>query len=304
MEIAFHLGAHVTDEERLIRCLLRNRGLLAGEGIAVPGTTRYRKLLRQSAAELGEGAPDPAVGEALLDAILSDEDFAGDPGRIVFSFESFLAFHPWAVQGTRLYPEAGVRARRLRALFPQADVSFHIAIRDPATFLPALVAEIAATGDGQPLQPHDPAALRWSDTLLDISRENPDCALFVWCDEDTPLLWPEILRSVAGHGPETVLEGVFDWYKSFVSAEGLAMMTRWLQDRPPMTDLQRRKVLSAFLDKFALPEQMEVDAGLEMHTEAEGDAPAREDIADGLSALYAEDLDLIAQIEAITLLEA
>jgi hypothetical protein len=112
------------------------------------------------------------------------------------------------------------------------------------------------------------------------------------------------LRTVAGHGADTVLEGMFDWYQSFVSAEGLAMMTRWLHDRPPMTDLQRRKVLSAFLDKFALPEKMEVDAGLDAGTEGSADAFGGEDVADGLSALYAEDLDLIAQIDAITLLEA
>lgn len=301
MEIAFHLGAHVTDEERLIRCLLRNRKVLAEEGIAVPGITRYRKLLRQSAAELGENAPDVAVGEALLDAILADEDFKDEPRRIVFSFESFLAFHPWAVQGQRLYPEAGLRANRLRKLFPQADVSFHLAIRDPATFLPALVAEIKADGDAQPLQPHDPAALRWSDTLADLVTQNPDCSLTVWSDEDSPLLWPEILRNVAGHGPDTVLEGVFEWYGSFVWPEGLAMLTRWLKERPPMTDLQRRKVLSAFLDKFALPEKMEVDAG--PGGAVLGDAETGADIADGLSALHLEDMDLIAHMEGVTLLE-
>jgi hypothetical protein len=301
MEIVFHLGAHATDEERLIRCLLRNRKVLAEEGIAVPGTARYRKLLRQSAAELGESAPDPALGEALLDAILADEDFLGEPSRIIFSFESFLAFHPWAVQGRRIYPEAGIRAQRLRKLFPQAEVSFFMAIRDPATFLPALVAEIVADGDAQPLQPHDPAALRWSDTLMDLTTHNPNCPLTVWSDEDTPLLWPEILRKVAGHGPDTELEGVFDWYGSFVSPEGLAMLTRWLKDRPPMTDLQRRKVLSAFLDKFALPEKIEVDAG--PGTTGIADAEAGADIADSLSALYAEDLDLIANMAGVTLME-
>ena len=33
MRIVYHLGAHCTDEERLVRCLLKNRGLLAGQGI-------------------------------------------------------------------------------------------------------------------------------------------------------------------------------------------------------------------------------------------------------------------------------
>ncbi len=39
MEIVYHLGAHCTDEDRLLRCLLKNRGILAQQGIIVPGPT-------------------------------------------------------------------------------------------------------------------------------------------------------------------------------------------------------------------------------------------------------------------------
>ena len=46
MEIVYHLGAHCTDEERLLRCLLKNRGALSAQGIVVPGPARYRNLLR------------------------------------------------------------------------------------------------------------------------------------------------------------------------------------------------------------------------------------------------------------------
>ena len=46
MRIVFHLGAHCTDDERLIRCLLKNRGLLAAQGIIVPGPAHYRSLIR------------------------------------------------------------------------------------------------------------------------------------------------------------------------------------------------------------------------------------------------------------------
>ncbi len=52
MRIVYHLGAHCTDDERLVRCLLKNRGTLAEQGIVVPGPTRYRNLLRDTAATL------------------------------------------------------------------------------------------------------------------------------------------------------------------------------------------------------------------------------------------------------------
>ncbi|MES2145513.1 MAG: hypothetical protein V4516_14445, partial [Pseudomonadota bacterium] len=52
MQIVYHLGAHCTDEDRLLRCLLRNRGVLAERGVVVPGPARYRKLLRDTAIQL------------------------------------------------------------------------------------------------------------------------------------------------------------------------------------------------------------------------------------------------------------
>ncbi|MGL6208244.1 MAG: hypothetical protein ACRC14_00235, partial [Paracoccaceae bacterium] len=52
MRIIYHLGAICTDEERLLRCLLRNRGPLAEQGIVVPGPNRYRQLLRETVISL------------------------------------------------------------------------------------------------------------------------------------------------------------------------------------------------------------------------------------------------------------
>ena len=37
MQVILHTGAHYTDEDRLMKCLLRNKGDFAKRGIAVPG---------------------------------------------------------------------------------------------------------------------------------------------------------------------------------------------------------------------------------------------------------------------------
>ena len=42
MRIVYHLGAHCTDDERLMRCLLKNRDVLSAQGIVVPGPSKYR----------------------------------------------------------------------------------------------------------------------------------------------------------------------------------------------------------------------------------------------------------------------
>jgi hypothetical protein len=73
MRIVYHLGAHCTDEDRLVRCLLKNRAVLADQGIIVPSPTRYRKLMRDTAVQL-RGATASIETQALVLEQIMDED--------------------------------------------------------------------------------------------------------------------------------------------------------------------------------------------------------------------------------------
>ena len=133
MRIVYHLGAHCTDDERLLRCLLKNRGLLAKQGIVVPGPTRYRTLLRETAVAL-KGQPASMDTQALVLEQIMEVDRAE---RLVLSWDSFLSYPNWALEGG-LYRSAGERVRAFSQIFPQIEPEFFLAIRNPATFLPAL----------------------------------------------------------------------------------------------------------------------------------------------------------------------
>ncbi len=290
MEIAFHLGLHKTDEDRLVRCLMRNRAVLAGQGVAVPGPGQYRQQLRKLAHEMRDQPTNAATQEALLDGIL-DEDAIG---RVVFSWDGFLSLPQWVVTNGRLYHAAGERVALLRRLFPAAEVSVHLAIRNPASFLPA-VARLDTTGTVErEILAGDPTSLRWSSMLSRIVQAAPDVPVTVWCDEDTPLLWAEVLRDVAGHSPETVLDGWLGWYWDLVTPKGHEAMRRWFAANPPENDLHRRKMLSALLARFARPEVLEADAPLPGWDD---------DTVEALNAGYEQDLDLIATMPGVTLLE-
>lgn len=290
MEIALHLGVHHTDQDRLVRCLMRNRAPLLDQGIAIPGPGRYRQQLRQLSFEMRERETDAGTQEALLDGIL-DEDAVH---RVVFSSENFLAIPKWAVGDGLLYNAAGERTGLLRRLFPEADVSVFVAIRNPATFLPALVAGDTSGTVGRQLTGLDPTHLRWSTMLSRIIEAQPDLPITVWADEDTPLLWPEILRAVSGHDPAMVLDGWLAWYWDLVTPKGHEAMRRWFRNSPPEDDLHRRKMLSALLTRFARPEVVEAEALLDGWTE---------DTVETLSDLYDADLDLIGALPGVTLLE-
>lgn len=288
MKIIFHLGVHMTDEERLLRCLIKNRDVLSKEDIAVPGPGKYRALLRNALAEL-DGAPaTPQAEQALVDQILD----GASAQRLVLSWDSFLALPRWALNREHLYPSAAERCPQLTNLFPSADVEFHMAVRNPATLLPALARSVEDEAFRTLLQTLDPSRLHWSDTVGMVRRSCPDAPVTLWCDEDTPFIWPDILRAVSGHSVDTCLAHTYDWFKPVMREEGLQKMLSWLASHPPETEEQRRRIVAAFLDKF-MAEEVRATPTLPGWTE---------DTMDALTELYEQDIDQIAEIDGVTLI--
>jgi hypothetical protein len=290
MRIVYHLGAHCTDDERLLRCLLKNRGVLADQGIVVPGPTKYRTLLRDTAVALKGQAASLDTQALVLEQIM-EEDTAE---RLILSWDSFLSFPPWALDGT-LYPAAADRIRAFSQIFPQIEAEFHMALRNPATFLPALFDKQKNTKGGNKvfqdfLKGLDPYEIRWSDVIERVLQANPDVPLGIWCDEDTPLIWPEVLQAVSGHSPETRLEDEHELLTQIMSAEGLKRMHAYI-DSHPVTSLEmRRKIVSAFLDKFAVPDRINVEIEVPGWTA---------DTISTLTQLYEQDVARIARMPGV-----
>ncbi len=259
MRIIYHLGAHCTDDERLLRCLLKNRGVLADQGIIVPGPTRYRNLLRETAIALKGQAASLDTQALVLEQIME----ADKAERLVLSWDSFLSYASWALDDG-LYRAAGERVRAFSQIFPQIEAEFHLALRNPATFLPALFDKQKNMKGGTKdfatfLKRRDPFDVRWSEVIHRILDMNPDVPLTIWCDEDTPLIWPDVLQAVSGHAPDTVLEDTYELMSQIMSAEGLKRMQAYLASHAVTTPELRRKVFTAFLDKFAVADRINVE---------------------------------------------
>ncbi|MBP9182609.1 MAG: hypothetical protein KBF78_05715 [Fuscovulum sp.] len=290
MRIVYHLGAHCTDEERLVRCLLKNRAVLAEQGIVVPAPTRYRKLLRDTAVQL-RGATASIETQALVLEQIMDEDVAD---RLILSWDSFLSFPQWVIRGT-MYAFAGERIRAFTQIFPEIEAEFHLAIRNPATFLPALFEKQKAKSYDEFMENADPMTLRWSDVVQQIVSLNPGVPLVIWADEDTPLIWPEVLQAVSGHAEGTVLEDTDELLAGIMSPDGLVRMRNYVATHPPPSILQRRRVVSAFLDKFALPDRVE------MEFEMPGWTP---EMVAAMTAAYHDDIQRIRAMPGVTFIAA
>lgn len=290
MRIVYHLGAHCTDDERLIRCLWKNRETLSEQGIIVPAPTRYRALLRDTAVTLKGRAASRDTQAVVLDQIM-EEDHAD---RLVLSWDNFLSYPQWAIRSRRLYPAAAERIRAFTQIFPEIDAEFHLALRNPASFVPALFGRLNGKSLEEVMGGADPRDLSWFRLVEEVRTLNPNASLTIWCDEDTPLIWPEVLQAVAGYAPATAMTDVDDLLADLMSSDGLERMRAYMAANPPANVTQRRRIVSAFLDKFALSDQIDMEL----------DLPGwDQDLIDTLNDNYRNDISRIRTIPGVTFLD-
>ena len=289
MRIVYHLGAHCTDDERLIRCLWKNRETLAAQGIVVPAPTRYRTLLRDTAVTLKGRAASRDTQAVVLDQIMDE----AKADRLILSWENFLSYPQWVIRSGRLYPAAAERIRAFTQIFPEIEAEFHLAILNPASFLPALHARLRGKSMEEVLGGSDPRLLSWYKLVEQVRTINPEANLTIWCDEDTPLVWPEVLRAVSGHAPGTVLTDTDELLVELMSPDGLERMRAYLAANPPANTNQRRRIVSAFLDKFALTDQIDMEL----------DLPGwDEDLIEDITQTYVEDIARMRGLDGVTFL--
>ncbi|SMO84732.1 hypothetical protein SAMN06265173_11757 [Thalassovita litoralis] len=290
MKIILHAGAHATDEDRVVKCLLKNSGLLSGRNAAVPGPSRYRSLIRDTLAAMDEGPLAPDARDLILDAIIESDH----PARLILSNEHFFGVPKIAVTGGLFYPGAETKLQKLCDLFDGDSVELYLGLRNPATFLPALHALCPKMSFQDFLGGSDPLQLHWSELLMRIRTALPDLPITVWCNEDTPLIWAEILRDLMGLPAGEKITGGFDLLTEIMTQDGMQRFRTYLKSHPVMSDEQKRRVISAFLDKFARPEAIEEEIDVPGWTG---------ETIDYLSAAYEQDVARIATLPGLRLLQ-
>lgn len=290
MDIALHLGAHLTDDGRLRRCLERNREMLQRDGVEVPEPARFRTSILDAIKTHSREGLAPDAGDMLLDSIVTSETTE----RLVLSSARFLSPLPSAVRRAQFCPMAEPRMAGLRALFADHNVSLYLAIRNPASFIPALLGAVNDEQANVIRGDLDPTALRWSDLVRTMRAQFPEAPLTVWCDEDTPFLWQDVLHTVSGHRAEDALAHVYDWFDTVMVEGGAAKLAAYMDNAPPMDRNQRQRAIAAFLDKFCDEEKIDIDVSTTGWTE---------DMVDLLSGLYEEDVVTIAAMDGVTLLQ-
>lgn len=258
MQLVIHTGAHFTEEDRLMRCLLRNRADFARRGVEIPAPSSYRRLFRDVMDALDGSEPTPGAREILLEAMAIDTV----PQRLVLSSPHLFGAPRASVMEGELYPQAIERMAALARLFPGDEIEMFMAIRNPASFLPAAFGKSPRTEMDRFLGHVHPAVISWSRLFKRLSMDLPDIALTVWCSEDSPMIWAQIIREMAALEPGEKITGGFDLLGSIMSRTGMKRFRAYLAEHPHMNESQKRRVIAAFLTRYAIDEEIEEELDL------------------------------------------
>jgi len=286
INIVYHLGAPHTDNDQLTWSLRKDTEMLVGKGILLRRPKGYRPQIKEMILELKGDKPSIVDQENLLTSIIKNEQV----DRLIMSDSRFLGVPAWMLYGGGLYKNAGRNSVRIRSLFPDNPCEFHLGISNPASFIPAVFNAQTDKTYEQFIDGADLAQIRWSDVINQIQQDNPGCPLTVWCNEDTPIIWPTILREIAGLDPQVRLQGELDVIKGIMSEEGVELLIKYLEERPNLTEIQRRRIRGIFLEKFYLDEAVEEEIDLPGWTE---------ETVDALTDIYEDDLERIESLPGV-----
>ncbi|MBE0414391.1 MAG: hypothetical protein IBX59_12285 [Yoonia sp.] len=253
MQIAFHIGAHCTDEDRLLKSLLRNATVLLRQGIAVPGPGKYRALIRETIQALEGTAPPAETRSILLDAICENDAI----DRLVLSNQNFICVPNRIFANGLFYGQAEKRVRVLHELFEGDDIALFFAIRHPAIFLQEAFKRSKTTSFGDYLGMLHPGDLSWANVIARIKAAAPDTPLTVWCNEDSPLLWDQLIRQMSNAAPDTALTGGLDLLSAIITKDGMELLAEDFRKTPPKTDAARHDIIARIWQDHAVQDQLQ-----------------------------------------------
>ncbi len=289
MQLVLHTGAHYTEQERLIKSVLRNKDAFSQRGIIVPGPNSYRGILRDTLNAMRKTPASAQAREVLLDVMLDDQP----ADRMILSDANFFRTAGTAIQRGVLYPAAPERMAHMAALFPDDELEIFLGMRNPATLIPILYDKSIDNSEDAFWDGRRPQDIRWSDTIAGIREAAPRIPITVWCNEDTPVIWSQIIREMAGIELNEKIIGGFDLLATIMSKEGMERLRSYMHSHQEMTEIQKRRVIAAFLDKFALEDEIEEELDMPGWTE---------ELVDELTDLYDEDVAVVQRLPGVTLI--
>ncbi|MDO5621862.1 MAG: hypothetical protein Q4G24_10370 [Paracoccus sp. (in: a-proteobacteria)] len=293
MKAVFHLGAHDTDGEALIESLTVNGKILREHRVEAVENRRHQGIFSEALNALQGGTSTHEMEQMMLDAVLESDR---TPDRVIFSSPGFLGLPHRMLSANGLYYSAPERILRLINLLPSAEVEFAIGLKNPALL-------IAHVQERQPNTPYeqlmfniDPLALRWNEAFRRMLQAAGSRPITVWAHEDTPLIWPELLRRIAGLDASEVMIDQMKMAQLLLPHAAVQQVRAKMREYgPAITVSQRRELIEAALVSHADPAALTAPVDLPGWSQ---------DLVDEITALYHADLAEIAALPGVEFISA
>ncbi len=277
MQVAIHAGALFTDDGRLFKLLRANAPTLGQNHTAFWGFRMFKQIFRP-ALEPSDTRPSPQDTLARFQRLIPDGQ---QVDRAVLSSAEYIGERPSIIMDGQLYPQAGHRMAYLDHLFGDAQVELFVALRNPGGFIPRVLMSLSEPERRHVINSTDLSCLSWLTMIEDIRDLAPDVNITLWSNEDSPLIWGDIGRALAGLPGDAPLDQEFALLSTLVSDAGKQEIEGLIQQNPTRDDPGFRDDLARIFQEHALPDAIEEEVEL----------PGwNEDIVAAFTELYEQDL--------------
>lgn len=292
MKAVFHIGANGTDLGAMAKSLTANQAMLARHDVEFVPHQRCDEIFQRAQLALKGGRATPDMEQMILDAILEMDD----PKRIVFSHQNLMGLPNRMLSANGLYYSADERVSALQNLLPGCETEFAIGLANPALLVAHAKQRQPNISYDQMMHAIEPLTLRWDETIKRILRVTQGKRLIIWCHEDTPLVWTEVMRSMTGI-PDTVhfanqLEIAADLLPPDVLREARLQIRR---TGTGITVAQRRAIVEAALRSHGRTDRLGADLDLPGWTQ---------DLVDQITRQYHADVTAIAALPGVEFVAA
>ena len=253
MQIVYHIGAHCTDQDALHASLVKNKAALVQNQVALPHPRKYRNVIRENLQAMARGERPDMSGEELLADILGDSDAK----RMILTNANFICVPNRIFEGGDFYALVVEKLQAFGTLFHGHDMELSICMRDPGTFIPAAYGKSHGRSFKRFMAEATPAVVQWSGLIHRIRTVLLRAKITAWCNEDTPFIWPKILRDLIGLNAEDPVKAGYDLIGSLLTEIGAQKMQNYFKANPPNSEKERQRVLATFLRHYANPDAME-----------------------------------------------
>ncbi len=290
-KLVFHLGAPSPSFEQLTFSLRKNGFLLSEHDALVRRPTQYRSVIDNAlmAQSLGQFSDEDRVN------LLRKLTMSKSGQRVLLSNGSLLDEPAHIFRDGEFYGRAAEATTDLRTLLPDTDMEFMLTVQNPVTMVSDLMSGMRFTTREQFMNGVPFEAVRWSDVVSKIRKVNSYSDITVWAYEETPVMWPAILRHVAQLPSTVELEGDLDLVAPLIGEFPATRLKQYLAKQTSLSTAARLEIIEGFLGRFFDPDVAEQEIDLD------GIDP---DAVETITAAYEADIERIKSMDGVKVISA